>query len=221
MTNKYVISDIHGCYNTFNELLNKIGLSKSDELFLLGDYINRGKDSKKVVDYIIDLQNQGYNITALKGNHEEMVFDSLELEDWTSGAKETLESFGINHLNQLDAKYLKWFSKLKPIHQDDEFIFVHAGLNFDVSNPFDDKRSACWIQNWYGSIDYDWLGNWKIIHGHVPIEKSQIEKMMEGFNKTKVLNIDNGCYMTDKKGYGSMVCVDLTNLKLTFQANVG
>jgi serine/threonine protein phosphatase 1 len=150
-----------------------------------------------------------------------MVFDSLELEGWTSGAKETLESFGVNHLNQLDTKYLKWFSKLKSFHQDDEFIFVHAGLNFDGYNPFEDKRSACWIQDWYESIDYDWLGKRRIIHGHVPIEKSQIEKMMDDFNKTKVLNIDNGCYLTDKKGYGSMVCVNLTNNELTLQANIG
>lgn len=96
--NRYVISDIHGCFLTFQELLSKIGFSKSDELILLGDYINRGKRSKEVLDTIIELQSQDYQITALRGNHEDMVFDSLELEEWTAGEAETLRSFGIIHL---------------------------------------------------------------------------------------------------------------------------
>jgi serine/threonine protein phosphatase 1 len=70
--NRYVISDIHGCLLTFQELLSKIGFSKSDELILLGDYINRGKRSKEVLDTIIELQNHDYQITALRGNHEEL-----------------------------------------------------------------------------------------------------------------------------------------------------
>lgn len=49
---KYAISDIHDCYLTFQEILNRIGLSKDDELYLLGDFINRGPDSKLVIDKI-------------------------------------------------------------------------------------------------------------------------------------------------------------------------
>jgi serine/threonine protein phosphatase 1 len=76
------------------------------------------------------------------------------------------------------------------------------------------------MQDWYGNIDYKWLGNKRNVHGHVPIEKTQIEKMMDDFDKTKVLNIDNGCYIKGKKGFGSMACVNLTNNELTFQENV-
>lgn len=129
---KYAISDIHGCFHTFKELLNKIGLNKSDELYLLGDYINRGSNSKEVIDFVIDLQNQNYAIKTLKGNHEEMVFDSIELEDWTNGEEETLKSFGIKHLKELAKKYINWFSNLSHFIEYDEFIFVHAGLNFNT-----------------------------------------------------------------------------------------
>ncbi|MEQ8240113.1 MAG: metallophosphoesterase family protein [Cyclobacteriaceae bacterium] len=219
-TKKYAISDIHGCAITFQELLNKIGYSKEDELILLGDYINKGPNSKKVIDTIIDLQNNGYKVTALKGNHEEMIFDSIELEEWTAGAEETLKSFNISHFNQLSEKYIKWFSKLKTLSVDHEYVFVHAGLNFENDNPLDDLHAHCWIRDWYKSIDYDWLGNRKIIHGHVPQKKHEIEKMLQDFSETSLLDIDNGCHLKGEVGFGNLCCVELSNLKLTFQQNI-
>lgn len=149
-----------------------------------------------------------------------MVFDSIELEDWTSGAEETLKSFNIKHLNQLDQKYIKWFSSLKSAHIDNHFIFVHAGLNFENKNPFDDTKSIFWIEDWYKSINYKWLNDRKIIHGHVPKMKSEIGVMLKEFSKTKVLNIDNGCYMKEESGFGSLCCVELNSMKLTFQENI-
>lgn len=218
--NQFVISDIHGCFLTFRELLNKVGYSKDDELYLLGDYINRGPLSKEVVDFIIGLQSQGYNITALKGNHEEMVFDSIDLEDWTGGAPETLRSFGINHLKELDKKYKNWLATLSPYAGTKVFIFVHAGLNFEYTNPMQDERSMRWITNWYDSIHYDWLGDRKIIHGHTPIQRAEIEKMLANLETTKTLNIDNGCYLKDEAGFGHLCCLELNTMTLEFQQNI-
>ena len=60
----FAISDIHGCFKTFYELIvNTIKLSKSDQLILLGDYIDRGDQSKEVIDFIIDLHKEGFNIS--------------------------------------------------------------------------------------------------------------------------------------------------------------
>ena len=67
---RFAISDIHGCLKTFKQLLETIGLEKSDELFLLGDYVDRGPDSMGVVRYIQHLIVEGYFVTCLKGNHE-------------------------------------------------------------------------------------------------------------------------------------------------------
>jgi serine/threonine protein phosphatase 1 len=217
---QYAISDIHGCYFTFRELLNQIDLSKTDTLYLLGDYVNRGPNSKPLIDFIIDLQKQGYNIVALKGNHEAMIFDSIELENWTPGAEETLKSFGINHLKNLDKKYINWFSHLKYFAENDDCILVHAGFNFSIQNPFDDKESMLWIRDWHHNIDYHFLQNRKIIHGHVPTTKKAIEQMLSMFDTQKVLTIDNGCHMKGLKGFGSLCCVELESRKFLFQDNI-
>jgi serine/threonine protein phosphatase 1 len=218
--NQYAISDIHGCYYTFKEMLSKIAFTKGDTLYLLGDYINRGSNSKPLIDFIIQLQKQGYNIIALKGNHEAMVFDSIELENWTPGAPETLKSFGITHLKNLDESYIKWFSKLKHYHESESFLFVHAGLNFEIENPFEDLDSMIWIKDWHKNINYSLLQNRKIIHGHVPVTRKTIEQMLDKINTYKILNIDNGCYMKETKDFGSLCCIELTSLKLIFQKNI-
>lgn len=218
--NTYAISDTHGCFLTFKALLNTIGLTKDDALFLMGDYVDRGPKSKEVVDEIIKLQSEGYQVTALKGNHEDMIFDSLNLENWSGGEKETLQSFGITHFKDLDSKYINWFSKLKSYMNRDPYILVHAGLNFKKSNPLQDELSMRWIRNWYGNIDFDWLGDRKIIHGHVPTPRLEIEKMLEGLSRSGVLNIDNGCYMKGAKGLGGLCCLELNQMQLTFQENI-
>jgi serine/threonine protein phosphatase 1 len=79
---KFAISDIHGCNRTFNEVLQKTGLNKDDQLFLLGDYIDRGPDSKGVIDTIFNLQNEGYQVHCLRGNHEQMLMDAWQKNDF-------------------------------------------------------------------------------------------------------------------------------------------
>jgi serine/threonine protein phosphatase 1 len=216
----FVISDIHGCYLSFEALLKKVDFTKTDQLFLLGDYINRGPRSKEVVDYIMELKLQNYNITTLKGNHEEMIFDSLELEEWTNGETETLESFGINHLKNLDKKYINWFQNLKHFAEKGDYIFVHAGLNFQIEDPLEDRKSMLWINNWQEEINYQWLGNRKVIYGHLPQTQSKIEEMLQNFNREKHICIDNGCFLNDEKGFGNLCCLELTEMKLYFQKNI-
>ena len=96
---KIAISDIHGCCKTFKALLNKIKFNSNDELYLLGDYIDRGPDSKGVIDYIWQLQKEGYQVNCLRGNHEQMMlraaFVENKLDHWMrNGGETTLFSFG-------------------------------------------------------------------------------------------------------------------------------
>ncbi len=73
------IGDIHGCIDPFCELVEKkIRIRKEDRIILLGDYIDRGSHSREVIDYILDLRAQGYDIIALTGNHESMMLDSIQ-----------------------------------------------------------------------------------------------------------------------------------------------
>lgn len=64
----YVMSDIHGCYQEFQEMLSKIGFSPADRLILAGDCIDRGKDTYKMLRWI---ENCPENVVLLRGNHEE------------------------------------------------------------------------------------------------------------------------------------------------------
>lgn len=70
----FAIGDIHGCFDSLKELVeNKIQLQKDDKLILLGDYIDRGDKSKEVVDFIIGLLENGFDVIPLMGNHEAML----------------------------------------------------------------------------------------------------------------------------------------------------
>ncbi len=61
MINRWVVPDIHGCLKTLKSLLEtRIELTRLDSIYFLGDYIDRGPDSKGVIDYIITLQNNNY-----------------------------------------------------------------------------------------------------------------------------------------------------------------
>ena len=69
---RIVVGDIHGCSQTFRSLAEEeIRLAGNDILYLLGDYVDRGPDSKGVLDYIMDLMQGGYDVRPLRGNHEE------------------------------------------------------------------------------------------------------------------------------------------------------
>jgi len=86
---KYVISDIHGCAKTFKALVDRISFSREDELYLLGDYIDRGPDSKGVIDHIWDLLETGYTVHCLTGNHEQMFLHAIDARDELSDIKES------------------------------------------------------------------------------------------------------------------------------------
>lgn len=94
------VGDIHGEINKLNSLLENLNLEKSDTVVFLGDYIDRGKHSKGVVELLIEL-SQNVNCIFLKGNHEQMVLKMLETKSETdinywlmNGGNETLNSYG-------------------------------------------------------------------------------------------------------------------------------
>jgi serine/threonine protein phosphatase 1 len=214
---RYAISDIHGCYHTLKELLSTIGLNETDELFLLGDFINRGEHSKEVVDFLMQLQKEGYQLHLLKGNHESMVFDSFIYKDWPGGEEKSLKSFGINHLKELPETYINWFSKLKYHHTSGQFVLVHAGLDFTKGNILEENENMLWIRDWYNKIDKDKLGENKIIHGHVSLPKQTIMNMRDKLDQNQFLGIDNGCWKAGEPGLGNLCCFDLDSRELWFQ----
>lgn len=224
---QYAISDIHGCNKTFLALLDKIAFSKADTLYLLGDHIDRGVDSKGVLDTIFKLRTEGYAVHCLRGNHDQMLLDALETaeaqERWLKyGGKEALQSFGCKYPGAIPALYLDFMSQLDFVFEVGPYILVHAGLNFQVPAPLQDTTSMLWIRKWYADIDYQWLGDRIILHGHTPLFGFELEEQHRFLSVNRYLDIDCGCVYTENSamGMGRLCAFDMTNQSLTFQVNV-
>ena len=216
----FAIGDIHGCSNTFQKLLlDKIKIQKSDKIYCIGDYIDRGNDSKGVIDFILKLRKKNYQVHTLRGNHEQLMMDSIQSEDklkhWLkNGGAETLKSFGIDSYNEMKPVYKNFFNRTKFFIKSGKFIFVHAGLNFNSAFPFEDKQAMLWIRDF--EIDKQRLGNRFIIHGHTPISLEQITKQQSA----RAINIDGGCVYKDKEELGNLIALNITEGKLIAARNI-
>ena len=121
MSRIIAIGDIHGCINTFQKLvLEAIQIRKSDTIYCIGDYIDRGPDSKGVIDFIMDLRKKGYAIRTLRGNHEQLMMESGEDRqahmDWyINGGDATLRSFGVSSYADFKPEYKDFFNRTRYI----------------------------------------------------------------------------------------------------------
>jgi len=218
MSRKFVITDIHGCASTFKKLVKeKIKLSKNDELFLLGDYIDRGPDSKGVLDFIIELQRDNYRVKCLRGNHEEFLLyalrDEREFYHWKTrnGGATTLRSFGVSTVQDIPVQYINFIQQLPYYFETEEYLMVHAGFNFEVDDPFEDKQAMLMIRNF--KIDTDFLNGRKILHGHTPTQLSQIITNVENRDALEI-NLDAGCVYDSVPDMNYLVALELNKWKL-------
>lgn len=234
MIKKWVIPDIHGCIRTLSTLIeNQIKPNKNDHLIFLGDYIDRGPDSKGVIDYIMDLEKMEYNVTALLGNHEDYCIKAFEADkknkgflgirsktkvqrEWEMhGGVQTMQSFGIESPRDIPIKYVEWMRNLPYYLEIDNFIIVHAGLNFKVDDPFSDKQSMIWIRDF--KVDKEKIPDKKVIHGHVPVNMEFIELSLNNPDYN-FIDLDNGVYFDDRVGYGNLVALELGSMEFTIQS---
>lgn len=217
---RYAISDIHGCAKTFKALLEKINFTQQDKLFLLGDYIDRGPDSRGVIDHIWKLQSEGYQVHCLRGNHEQMLLDEIaKINEWYKGEPATLVSFEVNQNEDIPEKYIDWMKRLDYYFELDDYILVHAGLNFLRTDPLADLKEMMWVRRWYDQIDRNWLGKRIIVHGHTPTKKSAVEKSLKILDHLPVIDIDAGCYY-ETEGFGNLTAFNLDSRELIFQPNL-
>jgi len=216
MGRTFAIGDIHGCFRTLFELLIRvIDLKKSDRLILLGDYIDRGDQIRDVIDFIIDLKEKGFDIVTLRGNHEQMLLDSVsDVEMFTlwmmnKGAS-TLESFGVSDASGLEGKYLEFFRSLANYTEIGNILFVHAGFNDFIDNPFSDTESMIWNSGL--SYNNPLLKDRIIIHGHRPKQVAYVEALLR--DKSRVIPIDTGCVYDKELGYGNLSALNIQEMKL-------
>ncbi|MCD4663675.1 MAG: serine/threonine protein phosphatase, partial [Bacteroidales bacterium] len=214
----FAIGDIHGCFDSFHKLVeDKIKLTKTDTLILLGDYIDRGKQVKEVLDYIKKLQADCYDVIPLRGNHEVMLLNAYENNDqlliWIlNGGLATLNSFGINSLNEMDNLYMDFFKKLPFYYELENYYFVHAGFNDNMENPFEDKFHMIWICR--ETYNHPKFANKTIVHGHCIVPLSVLKKNIH--NKKQVIGIDTGCVFSHKDEYGILSAIELTTMQIYY-----
>ena len=232
----WIIPDLHGCAETLQTVLDQqIKPAKTDHLIFLGDYIDRGPDSKGVLDVIMKMQEEGYRVTALKGNHEASCINAWEADknkknflgiktkthlqkDWERfGGKQTLDSFHVQWPAQIPEKYIHWMKTLDYYVETDRFIAVHAGLNFDAEDPFSDKRAMLWIRDF--RVKPEKIAHKTLIHGHVPVNLELIDMSVRQ-KKPDFIDLDNGIYMAHKAGYGNLVVLETDSMEYRVQTVV-
>jgi serine/threonine protein phosphatase 1 len=207
----YAIGDIHGCFEPLKLLVeNKMQPEKQDKIIILGDFIDRGPQSKDVVDYLIQLRSSGFDVTLLKGNHEAMLLDAIKGEDslhrWLYyGGEATLKSFGVKHPSELNAFYLDFFATLPSHCEIGKYLFVHAGFNDALANPFDDTHAMLWESQTRYSNPI--LASKTVVHGHRPLPLDACIKQI--LQKNLVINIDTGCCYSDKTGFGKLTALEV------------
>lgn len=201
MSKTFVIGDIHGCHEVFCELLGKIGPHPTEDMIiLLGDYIDRGPASKQVVSEIIALK-KSHRVIALLGNHEKMFLDLLAGAPpkyyLMMGGGETLTSYGISDLHSENIKevippgHLQFLNNLLPYWEDEENIYVHAGIKPGRHLTQQSLDHLLWIRDDFLDSDYD-FGK-RVIFGHTPFKTPRTDKNKIGLDTGAVYGGDLTC----------------------------
>jgi serine/threonine protein phosphatase 1 len=182
---RWAIGDIHGCIKTLKSLVKKIKFNPSvDSLYFTGDYIDRGPDSKAVIDYVMALQLKSKKVFPLLGNHETMFISSisstLDEQLWKqNGGSHSLKSFGVDTAKEIPAKYIQWIHHLKLYAQTPGYILSHAGLNLAHPEPFRNTDTnidhILWNRD---SGGYDPGKQIVLVVGHTPKNLSTIKQRL-------------------------------------------
>jgi serine/threonine protein phosphatase 1 len=203
----FVIGDIHGCLHMLKALMDKIAWRpETDRLIFLGDYIDRGKDSKGVVDYILGLKRLSARVECLLGNHEALFLGYLDGTDpelfFINGGTTTLNSYRAGRGNEagdtVPADHLEFYRSLKPWVELEGYYIVHAGFRPQIQIQKQSLHDMVWIREPFIYSEYD-FGK-KVIFGHTPFHKPLV---ME--NK---IGLDTGAV------YGNrLTCLELPELR--------
>ncbi len=139
MPRTIAIGDIHGCLASLDTLLDAIQPTADDTIVTVGDYVDRGPDSKGVIERLIELQ-QRTNLVPLLGNHEEMMLavldQKMEPYGWLGhGGVQTMDSYGFTgDLAVIPESHRTFLNECRDYFESENHFVVHA--NYDPSLPF-------------------------------------------------------------------------------------
>lgn len=207
----YVIGDIHGRYDLFRAALDRIeqhhsALPKPQALYvvLLGDLVDRGPDSARVLEFVHQVQSRTPYVVTLKGNHEEMMVRAIDGEPglmraWLrSGGKDTLRSLGMEVprsdeemamataelRRRLAPELVDWMRGLPLTAQSGDYLFCHAGVRPGVPIKRQQRDDLLWIREEFLTSEQD--------HGAVIVHGHSVSAELE--MRPNRIGIDTGAY---------------------------
>ena len=207
----YAVGDIHGCLRELDRLTAAILHDSASwpgtcHLVYVGDYIDRGPDSKGVVERLLTRQ-EGFTLHYLRGNHDQVLLDFLDdpsvYRSWRDfGGRETLLSYGVvppqfddlsamekaaeRFRTALPSAHLAFFENLQLSAKIGDYFFVHAGVRSGIALDDQSAEDLLWIRDEFlaSSSDYGMV----IVHGHSPTP--------EPVRRPNRIGIDTGAYAT-------------------------
>ncbi|MDZ4745966.1 MAG: metallophosphoesterase family protein [bacterium] len=220
---RFVIGDVHGCVKTLRHMIEeRINWTPDDRLILLGDYVNKGPDSKAVLDYIAKLKSVATgtdNLITLRGNHDDIIIRKYINPMWSRGKDKpgiaaTLRSFNVGRVADIPRAYIEQLDELKLLHQEHDFICVHASFNTSDNSPFTNYESMLWDRT--EDVDLTVTAGRRVICGHTPQTESEIRKRLE---HGKII-LDGGCVYVHRPHMGNLVAMNLDTYDLVVQKNI-
>jgi serine/threonine protein phosphatase 1 len=209
------IGDIHGCAATMEALLDELAPTTADHLVFIGDYVDRGPDSRGVLDRLVRLgadaaAGRGPACTFLRGNHDQMMLDYIDsrganLPLWRmNGGLSTIAAY-VDRAGQLDVPddHLEFLRATELAFDTEDFVFVHAGLDPDITVAENLAESDPAIMLWTREhLDAElFLWEKTVVCGHTP--------MARPINSPRLIAIDTGAVYVNVRGLGLLTAVRL------------
>lgn len=205
MPRTIAIGDIHGCSAALRALIAAIAPEADDTLVPLGDYVDRGPDSRGVIDCILELEKQ-CQVVPILGNHELMLLDALGnprvIGPWLEcGGDATVRSYG-GKLSGVLPEHLEFIRRCRRYYETPTHFFVHANYGADI--PLDEQP--------------DYLLFWEHLFFHTPsphdngkiaVVGHTSQKTAEIFDLGHVVCIDTFCH-----GGGWLTALDVGSSKI-------
>lgn len=218
----YAVGDIHGRLDLLRLAHQRIvadsqpSTARRKLVVYVGDYIDRGPDSRRVVDLLLDEPLPGFQAIHLRGNHEQALLDFLGDSDVAAewffyGGGATLESYGVappapgggptalvalqaDFKASLPERHLAFYKSLALAHREGDYLFVHAGIRPGVALSAQSAHDLLWIRDSFlqSNADHGAI----VVHGHTITPRPEI--------KSNRIGIDTGAYST-----GRLTCLRL------------
>ena len=197
---RYVIGDVHGCAKALRSLHMALKLGSNDEVVFLGDYVDRGPNSKDVIEQLINL-SQCCRVIALRGNHEVMlqavVTHGSDDSIWMrSGGKATVVSYG-GSITKIPSAHLEFFHGLRRCHETEQEIFVHAMYDPQQSIAAQSDELTYWTHLPH-PLPVPHTSGKRVYVGHTPQPRGEV------LWRAHLVGVDTYCF-----GGGYLSAVDL------------